>query len=65
MVVYPKQKTEPQPRLTPQEYLEREHKAERKSEYHGGIVVAMAGASPEHYTIYQQRPRGTLGTVAR
>jgi Uma2 family endonuclease len=37
--------------LTPQEYLERERKAETKSEYHGGIVVAMAGASPEHNTI--------------
>jgi Uma2 family endonuclease len=39
------------PRLTPQEYLERERKAETKSEYHGGIVVAMAGASPEHNII--------------
>ncbi len=37
--------------LTPQEYLERERKAEVKSEYHSGIVVAMAGASKAHNAI--------------
>ncbi|HZP81316.1 MAG TPA: Uma2 family endonuclease [Chthonomonadaceae bacterium] len=51
VVAYAKTETEKPPRLTPQEYLEREQKAETKSEYHGGIVVAMAGASPEHNTI--------------
>lgn len=48
MVAYPK--TEPH-RLTPQEYLERERYAETKSEYRGGVLVAMAGASPEHNAI--------------
>lgn len=46
MVAYAKK--EQQPRLTPQEYLERERKAETKSEYDGGYVTAMAGASKEH-----------------
>ncbi len=51
MVAYAKKNTETLPRLTHQEYLERERKAETKSEYDGGAVVAMAGASPEHNTI--------------
>jgi Uma2 family endonuclease len=51
MVAYPKSRQEPQPRLMPQQYLEQERKAETKSEYHGGIVVAMAGASWEHNLI--------------
>lgn len=34
--------------LTPQEYLEREHKAKFRSEYLAGEVFAMAGASKEH-----------------
>ncbi|HLV80452.1 MAG TPA: Uma2 family endonuclease [Chthonomonadaceae bacterium] len=38
-------------RASPQAYLERERAAERKSEYHDGVIVAMAGASPEHNTI--------------
>src|SRR5438270_12489076 len=37
--------------LTPQEYLERERAAERKSEYYGGGMFAMAGASLRHGTI--------------
>jgi len=37
--------------LTPEEYLEQERKAERKSEYFRGEVFAMAGASPEHILI--------------
>ena len=40
-----------QPYISPEEYLEREHKATTKSEYLDGIVVAMAGASPEHNAI--------------
>lgn len=40
-----------QPYITPQEYLERESKADAKSEYHGGVITAMAGASPEHNAI--------------
>jgi Uma2 family endonuclease len=51
MVAYAKKRPEQLPRLTPQEYLERERKAETKSEYDGGVVVAMAGASWEHNLI--------------
>ena len=39
---------QPQPRVTPEEYLVRESAAEFKSEYRGGEIVAMAGASPSH-----------------
>ncbi len=39
------------PYVTPQEYLERERHAETKSEYYDGVIVAMAGASPEHSAI--------------
>src|SRR5579883_412044 len=37
-----------QPYITPEAYLERERVAARKSEYYDGIIVAMAGASPDH-----------------
>jgi Uma2 family endonuclease len=37
--------------LTPQEYLERERAADTKSEYYGGEMFAMAGASFAHVTI--------------
>lgn len=36
------------PFVTREEYLERERRAEWKSEYFDGVIVAMAGASPEH-----------------
>lgn len=39
------------PYITPQEYLARERKSETKSEYHGGVIVARAGASKEHNAI--------------
>lgn len=51
MVAYAKREAPEQPYLTPQEYLERERKAETKSEYSGGVVVAMAGASKRHNRI--------------
>jgi Uma2 family endonuclease len=41
----------PEPSLTPQEYLERERRAETKSEYLRGEMFAMTGASREHNLI--------------
>ncbi len=38
-------------RYTPQEYLLREEKAEYRSEYHQGKIVALAGASVNHNRI--------------
>ena len=40
--------TLPKTHLTPEQYLEIERKAERKSEYYAGEMFAMAGASKEH-----------------
>src|SRR5258708_24477087 len=37
--------------ITPQEYLERERKAEYKSEYWNGQIFAMSGASEPHGAI--------------
>lgn len=50
MVAYPVN-MQSLPRLSPEEYLLRERGAATKSEYLDGIVVAMAGASPEHNRI--------------
>jgi Uma2 family endonuclease len=41
----------PKSLISPQEYLERERRAEYKSEYIAGEVLAMAGASREHNLI--------------
>ena len=38
----------PEERVTPAEYLARERQAQTKSEYLGGFVVAMTGASRAH-----------------
>jgi Uma2 family endonuclease len=43
--------SQPQPFITPQEYLARERRAETKSEYYDGAIVAMAGASRAHNAI--------------
>lgn len=40
--------TQPLPRLTPEQYLEIERAAERKSEYLNGEMFAMAGTSADH-----------------
>lgn len=40
--------THPTPFLSPEEYLEIERAAERKSEYYKGEMFMMAGASPRH-----------------
>ena len=40
--------TQPKTFLTPEEYLEIERKAERKSEYFNGEMFAMSGASWPH-----------------
>lgn len=37
--------------ITPEEYLDLERKAERRSEYYQGEIFALAGASPEHVVI--------------
>lgn len=41
----------PAKRLTPGEYLAQERAAEFKSEYHGGVIVAMAGGTMAHSLI--------------
>lgn len=41
----------PKARFTPEQYLERERKAEHKSEYWNGEIVAMAGGSKQHSLI--------------
>lgn len=43
--------TQPLHKLTPEEYLELERKAEFKSEYYQGEMFAMSGASAKHCTI--------------
>lgn len=43
--------SQPQPYITPEEYLALERQAKTKSEYHDGEIVAMAGASWEHNLI--------------
>ncbi len=43
--------SQPQPYTTPEDYLARERRAETRSEYHDGEIVAMAGASWEHNLI--------------
>jgi len=40
--------TQPKTILTPEQYLEIERKAQTKSEYHGGEMFAMSGASRKH-----------------
>src|ERR1051325_1552816 len=51
MVAYAKRKAETKSPISPQEYLERERTANTKSEYYDGVIIAMAGASPNHNTI--------------
>jgi len=43
--------TQPQARLTPEEYLRMERDTEWKSEYIDGEMFAMSGASPDHVLI--------------
>jgi len=43
--------TYPNPRITPEEYLELERKAETKSEYLDGEMIAMPGVTREHAQI--------------
>jgi Uma2 family endonuclease len=43
--------TQTRPRITPEEYLEIERKAERKSEYFDGEMFLMPGATLEHIRI--------------
>jgi Uma2 family endonuclease len=41
----------PKPRYTPEQYLEMDRKADHRSEYVSGEILAMAGASREHNRI--------------
>src|SRR5947208_11419299 len=41
----------PKPGITPEEYLAIDHKAEYKSEYFNGEMLAMSGASEQHVSI--------------
>jgi Uma2 family endonuclease len=43
--------SQPQPRLTPEEYLAIERQAAYKSEFFNGEMYAMSGASPQHVLI--------------
>jgi Uma2 family endonuclease len=42
---------QPQPRLTPEQYLQAERAAETRSEYYQGHVYAMSGGSFQHAQI--------------
>lgn len=42
---------QPKPRITPEEYLALERKAETKGEFFNGEIFAMSGASPAHVLI--------------
>jgi Uma2 family endonuclease len=51
-------------RYTPEQYLEIERKADHKSEYVNGEILAMAGASREHILVVTNLVR-ILGTSLR
>jgi Uma2 family endonuclease len=51
MIAYAEEQSRAPHRMTRAEYLTAERHATIRSEYHGGIVIGMAGASPEHNTI--------------
>jgi Uma2 family endonuclease len=40
-----------EPKISAEEYLERERKADFRSEWHDGVIIRMAGASEEHIDI--------------
>jgi Uma2 family endonuclease len=54
---------QPTPRLTPEEYLARERKAQTKSEYFDGEIFAMSGASPAHVLIVTNVVRELSGQL--
>ena len=60
----PGMSTQRQPRITPEQYLEQERRAETKSEYFAGEVFAMSGASQAHNLIVSNLI-GTLWTQLR
>ncbi len=51
MLAYTSYMASQQTLVSPQEYLELEHKASFKSEYRSGLILPMAGASKEHTDI--------------
>lgn len=57
--------TNPKNYITPEEYLELERDAERKSEYFNGEIFSMAGTDPRHDLITKKCGRGLDESVAR
>lgn len=51
--------------LTPEQYLEIENKADRKSEYCNGQMYAMAGASPRHVRLVTNIVYATEGRLRK
>ena len=53
----------PKPRYTPEQYLEMDRKAEYRSEYVNGEIMAMAGASREHNMVATNLVREVSGLL--
>ncbi len=54
-----------QPRITAEEYLARERRAETKSEYFEGEIFAMSGASPAHVLVVTNVVRELSGQLRK
>jgi Uma2 family endonuclease len=56
---------QPKPRITPEEYLVRERRADAKSEYFEGEMFAMSGASPAHVLVVTNVVRELSGQLRK